>query len=85
METWKDIKEYEGLYQVSNLGKVKSLARPKITHNGIRNMPKKILKPHIQRGYLRVMLYKDNKCKWHSIHRLLQRSKRNYWRLSLEI
>lgn len=71
MEVWKDINEYEGLYQVSNLGNVKSLARPKITSNGIRNMPEKILKPQIQRGYLKVMLYKDNKCKWCSIHRLV--------------
>ena len=27
IEIWKDIKEYEGLYQVSNLGKVKSIDR----------------------------------------------------------
>lgn len=27
MEIWKDIKEYEGLYQISNLGRVKSLPR----------------------------------------------------------
>ena len=27
-EEWKDIPEYEGLYQVSNLGRVKSLKRP---------------------------------------------------------
>ena len=28
-ETWKDIKGYEGLYQISNLGRVKSLKRNK--------------------------------------------------------
>lgn len=27
MEIWKDIKGYEGLYQVSNLGKVKSIEK----------------------------------------------------------
>lgn len=27
MEIWKDIKGYEGLYQISNTGKVKSLTR----------------------------------------------------------
>lgn len=32
MEIWKDIKDYEGLYQVSNLGRVKSLSR--ITRDG---------------------------------------------------
>lgn len=29
-EIWKDIKDYEGLYQVSNLGRVKSLKKNKI-------------------------------------------------------
>lgn len=30
MEIWKDIPDYEGLYQVSNLGRVKGLIRGKI-------------------------------------------------------
>ena len=34
-EIWKDIKGYEGLYQVSNLGNVKSL--PKIRNTGLLN------------------------------------------------
>lgn len=33
-EIWKDIKGYEGLYQVSNLGRVKSLPRTRSTGNG---------------------------------------------------
>ena len=28
-EIWKDIKDYEGIYQISNLGNIKSLDRPK--------------------------------------------------------
>ena len=33
-EIWKDIKGYEGLYQVSNLGNVKSLERRVNSYNG---------------------------------------------------
>lgn len=59
MEIWKDIKGYEGKYQVSNYGNVKSLFRYK-----------KILKPALQtKGYLCVMLYKPNKR--FLIHRLV--------------
>lgn len=47
MEIWKDIKGYEGLYQVSNLGKVKSIEKDIIrVRNGkeiITHIPEKIL------------------------------------------
>lgn len=49
MEIWKDIKGYEGLYQVSNLGKVKSIEKDIIrVRNGkeiITHIPEKILYP----------------------------------------
>ena len=41
IEVWKDIPEYEGLYQVSNLGNVKSLDR--VSSNG-RKLKVKVLK-----------------------------------------
>ena len=60
-EIWKDIPNYEGLYQVSNLGNIKSLFRYK-----------KILKPIKNTlGYLKVSLYKNKKIKVFSIHRLV--------------
>lgn len=63
-EKWKTIKEYEGLYEVSNLGRVRSLKRA--TTSG------KILKPHPNRcGYLQVTLCKDNIKKTRRIHRLV--------------
>lgn len=44
-EIWKDIKNYEGLYQVSNLGRIKSLARKVKTKNGYyQGYNEKILK-----------------------------------------
>lgn len=58
-ETWKDIEEYEGLYQVSNMGRVKSVRR---------NI---ILRPSIRNGYKRVTLYTNNIPKRYSIHRLV--------------
>lgn len=59
-EIWKDIKGFEGRYQVSNLGNVRSLnyRRKNITQN---------LKPKYSRGYLEVNL--DNK--HFKIHRLV--------------
>lgn len=68
MEIWKDIKNYEGLYQVSNLGNVKSL--PKM--HGIRKGNEKILKPTINsKGYLRVQLSKNKSIKQCLVHRLV--------------
>lgn len=69
MEIWKDIPEYEGLYQISNLGNVKSLYR--ITNNN-HIIHEKILKPQENyNGYLIVNLYKNNKMESKLIHRLV--------------
>lgn len=66
METWKDIKGYEGLYQISNKGRVKSLGNNK-------TRKEKILKPKPgNRGYIRVDLCrKGEKPKRFSIHKLV--------------
>ena len=62
IEEWKDIKGYEGLYQVSNLGRVKSLKFGK----------ERILKTGVDRyGYISVNLYKNNKRKLCKVHRLV--------------
>ena len=53
MEFWKDIKSYEGYYQVSNLGNVKRI---------YKNGKIKILKPRINhKGYARVTLCRNKK------------------------
>lgn len=64
METWKDIKGYEGKYQVSNLGNVKSL-------NYNHTSKTKVLTPKKNKKYLYVCLYKNNKQYYPSIHRLV--------------
>ena len=79
-EVWKDIKGYEGLYQVSNLGRVKSLHQRAIKRNSkIKINYEQILKPVIgKNGYSTVTLYKkenNNKLKNnYKIHRLVAES-----------
>ena len=71
-EEWKDIKNYEGLYQVSNLGKVKSLERAKSNGRGLVKTEEKILTQDITNwGYYRVALYKDGIRKYYKVHRLV--------------
>lgn len=71
-EIWRDIKNYEGCYQVSNLGNVRSLTRKIDTWYGKRTAKGKILKPLITNtGYLRVDLKQHQKDKYYSIHRLV--------------
>lgn len=72
-EIWKDIEGYEGLYQVSSLGRVKSLERIASRSDG-RKQPikEKILKQnHDKVGYPTIILYKGGKCKNLKIHRLV--------------
>ena len=64
-EVWKDIPEYEGLYQVSNLGNVRSL-------NYRRSGELKLLKQNTtKKGYKRVVLCKNGKEKNCRVHRLV--------------
>ena len=65
MEVWKDIKGFENMYQVSNLGNVKSLVR-----KGCRK--ERILNPAPNsNGYLGVPLHKDGKQTTKMIHKLV--------------
>ena len=57
-ETYKDVKGYEGLYQISNLGNVKN-------KHGLT------LKPRVIRGYLTAHLSKSGKAKNVRVHRLV--------------
>lgn len=71
-EIWKDIKGYEGLYQVSNMGNVKSLERTVRNSRGYRIVAERILKPQSNsKGYLYVNLYKDGKMKRCRVNRLV--------------
>lgn len=77
-EIWKDIEGYEGLYQVSNLGRVKSMERYVINHSGVSYLiHEKIRKAtekkdkNKKQGYMHIALYKNNKGKNYYVHRLV--------------
>ena len=67
IEIWKEIPNYEG-YQVSNLGRVKSLER--IDALGHR-LKEKILKPQLDGRYYQVCLCKQSVKKHYRVHRLV--------------
>ena len=69
MEEWRDIKGYEGLYQISSEGRVKSKQR--IARNN-QTIKEKIRKPKIDKdGYCCVSLWIDGVSKEYFIHRLV--------------
>lgn len=74
-EIWKNIKDYEGLYQVSNLGRVKSMDRIITRKDGISQFRKGIIKtPKINSdGYHTVTLSKNGNNKTLGIHILVAR------------
>ena len=65
LEIWRDIKNYEGIYEVSNLGRIKSISR-----NGTIK-ENRILKPNKVMGYSQVGLQKYGTRKYKKIHRLV--------------
>lgn len=76
---WKDIKGYEGYYQISTSGSVKALARSVKNKNGsLQNYPEKLLKPDVMprnnTTYLRVTLSKGHKTKRYQLHRLVAKA-----------
>jgi len=72
MEIWKDIPSYEGVYQVSNLGKVKSLERKVKNKDGLRTVRERVLKPRTDvYGYDVVSLSVEQKIKNRTIHLLV--------------
>lgn len=58
-EEWRDIKGYAGLYQISNLGRLKSLPRKRVAYNGFISLTKEriLFNGATDRKY--ITLYKD--------------------------
>lgn len=65
MEVWKDIKGYEGIYQVSSFGRVKKLTQEDSDETRILSQTKQ------QNGYLYVSLYENGKVLKRTVHRLV--------------
>lgn len=74
-EIWKDIEGYEGIYEISNLGRIKALERLVNNRFGTLSRKKeKILKIKLSsntKRYIDVMLWKEGKFKSFLLHRLL--------------
>lgn len=75
-EVWKPIENYEGFYEVSNLGRIKTVehrvVNPAVLGDGnTRRVPPMIRKPNIMKGYHCVSLVRDGKYKVFRIHRLV--------------
>lgn len=72
METWKDIKGYKDIYQVSNMGRVKSICRITNCNNSKIVRKERILKPCKTKHYLNIYLYnKQGERKSILLHRLV--------------
>jgi len=72
-EQWIPIINYEGLYEISDLGRVKSLSKVQLNHGKYPWITKeKILRPgNTSKNQLIVGLYKDSKTKSRTIHQLV--------------
>ena len=86
IEIWKDIYGYEGLYQCSSHGNIRSLTRTIIRKTGIaeRKNGTMLIPAQNKNGYLQVSLWKDGKRKMVYVHRIVAETfldadeKRNY-------
>lgn len=73
MEIWKEVKGFEGYYEVSNFGNVKSLNRTITDKNGVKYNRKEILLKQVTNrlGYKVVTLQKNGKRYFNIVHRLV--------------
>ena len=72
-EVWKPVVGYEGLYEISDKGRVKRVEQMITRSDGVtRRFDENIRKVSVSRkGYLRLMLSKDRVLKNHEVHRLM--------------
>lgn len=68
-ETWKDVAGFEGIYEVSNRGAVRSVDR--ITRCGKRASGKILSAKGNNRGYVQLHLYKGGECHMKLLHRVV--------------
>lgn len=75
-EIWKDVVGYEGIYQVSSLGRIKSLSRYVNRNDGHRRLtPEKILiSAKNYKGYMGIALIKDGQKYRTTVHRIMAKA-----------
>lgn len=71
LETWKPVVGFEGFYEVSDQGRVRSLPRIVPSRGGVRQTRGRVLKPIYPKGYPAAALCANGKSKIHEIHRLV--------------
>lgn len=73
MEIWKDIRNFRDGYQISNLGRVKSLERVITRKNGVKQtIRERVLKTHVSKtGYEFAVIQNGAKSKHFAVHRLV--------------
>lgn len=74
MEIWKPIEGYEGIYEVSNTGKVRSLDRKSYCEkwpNGRYERGRELYLNLMKDGYILVSLNKNSETQWRKVHRLV--------------
>ena len=76
MEIWKPVYGYDGLYIVSNTGRIKSISRNvERSHNGVLPVKERELSQYIDRyGYFCVSLQKNKRRKTYTVHRIMMES-----------
>ena len=71
-ENWRPIKGYEGFYDISSFGRVKSIERKVSNGHGLVLLHERFLKPNIlAKGYFQVTLYNGKTRKSFQVHRLV--------------
>jgi hypothetical protein len=70
METWVDVKGYEGIYMVSDQGRVMRVSKDSLGRDP-HGKKRHILSPPLSCGYPRVSLFKNKIQKLHHVHRLV--------------
>lgn len=70
-EIFKDVPGYEGFYQISNLGNIKSMPIKRVNGTGCYISKEKKLSPVLVNGYYQLKLYKNKKYKYFKIHQLV--------------
>lgn len=72
-EEWRPVPGYEGMYEVSNQGRVRSIDRVIVRNNGVSQMVRnRILRPELNRwGYERVHIYRKGRGEGFFVHRLV--------------
>ena len=71
VEQWKPVLGYEGLYEVSDQGRVRSLPGKRWNGQAIHYFKGRILRPQSKSRYLQVTLSKNGKVKSIKIHQLV--------------